>query len=55
MGDVNGRTVCVVQVLVQAGAEVNKPDRNGETALDLAQANNFEAVANILKEALETP
>ena len=38
----------IVQALLEAGANAAWADENGETALDVALANNYPAVAAVL-------
>ncbi len=39
----------IVQALLEAGANADWADENGETALDVAVANNYPAVAEVLR------
>ncbi|BBH20085.1 hypothetical protein Back11_14300 [Paenibacillus baekrokdamisoli] len=41
----------VIQLLIEYGADVNIPDKNGVTPLQHARANHFTAIASILVDA----
>ena len=51
LGNGGPRHVLTLKALVDAGANVNLPDRNGMTPLHLAQANGYRTMATILEEA----
>jgi len=51
LGNGGPRHVLTLKALVDAGANVNLPDRNGMTPLHLAQANGYRTMATLLEEA----
>jgi ankyrin repeat protein len=51
LGNGGSDHIATVEALVAAGANPNITDRNGRTALDLAQARNYTAIADIIKAA----
>lgn len=51
LGDGGPRHVATMRALIEAGADVNLPDRNGTTPLHLAQANGYRDMAEILANA----
>ena len=51
LGDGGPRHVATMRALIDAGANVNLPDRNGTTPLHLAQANGYRDMAEILENA----
>jgi ankyrin repeat protein len=51
LGDGGPRHTETLQALVQAGANVNLPDRNGHRPLSLARARGYEAMAALLEQA----
>jgi len=51
LGDGGLRHVATLQALVDAGANVNLPDRNGMSPLHLAQGNGYREMAAILEQA----
>ncbi|HET8584239.1 MAG TPA: ankyrin repeat domain-containing protein, partial [Casimicrobiaceae bacterium] len=51
LGDGGPRHQATLQALVDAGANVDLPDRNGQTPLALARSRGFERMAEILRKA----
>jgi len=51
LGQGGARHVAVLQALVEAGADVNRPDRAGSTPLGLATARGYAAMVAILERA----
>lgn len=51
LGDGGPRHVATLKALVEAGANVNLPDRNGQTPLTLARQRGYGDMAEILKRA----
>jgi ankyrin repeat protein len=51
LGDGGPRHIATLKALVDAGADVNIPDRNDRTPLELAQSMGYEEMAAILKGA----
>jgi ankyrin repeat protein len=51
LGERAARHSEALQALVEAGAEVNLPDRSGRTPLSLARARGYEAIAALLRQA----
>jgi len=51
LGDGGPRHVATLKVLVEAGANVNLSDRNGQTPLTLARRNGYRDMAKILRQA----
>jgi ankyrin repeat protein len=51
LGDGGPRHVATMRALIEGGADVNLPDRNGTTPLHLAQANGYRDMAEILENA----
>ena len=51
LGDGGQRHIASLRALVDAGADVNIPDRNGQTPLELAQSMGYEEMVEILKGA----
>ena len=51
LGDGGARHTMTLAALVDAGANVNHPDRNGATPLHLAQANGYREMAALLEQA----
>ncbi len=51
LGDGGPRHVATLQALVDAGANVNLPDRSGMSPLHLAQGNGYREMAAILERA----
>ena len=51
LGDGGPRHVLTLKALIDAGANVNLPDRNGMTPLHLAQGNGYRDMAAILEGA----
>jgi ankyrin repeat protein len=51
LGDGGARHTATLKALVDAGADVNIADRNGQTPLHLAEANGYRQMSAILKEA----
>lgn len=49
LGDGSGKYVKVVQMLVDAGCDINIPDNDGVTALQHAQSRGYGAIARVLK------
>jgi len=49
LGDGGDRHIETVRLLIDAGADVNLPDRNGVTPLDHAQRRGHEGVAAVLR------
>ena len=49
LGDGGKRHIATLKALVDAGANVNLPDRSGETPLALAKKRDFSEMAKILK------
>jgi ankyrin repeat protein len=47
----NANVVPTLKVLVDAGANVNRGDRDGRSPLELARARGFRARAAILEQA----
>ncbi|MFO1413710.1 MAG: ankyrin repeat domain-containing protein [Burkholderiales bacterium] len=51
LGDGGPRHLATLQALVDAGANVNLPDRNGMTPVHLAEGNGYRAMAEALRAA----
>jgi ankyrin repeat protein len=51
LGDGGARHTETLQALVEAGADLNLPDRSGRTPLSLAGARGYEAMAALLRQA----
>lgn len=51
LGDGGARHTATLKALVEAGANVNVADRNGQSPLHLAQANGYREMAAILEQA----
>jgi ankyrin repeat protein len=51
LGDGGPRHVATLKALVEAGANVNLPDRNGQTPLTLARQRGYRDMVEILKRA----
>jgi ankyrin repeat protein len=51
LGDGGKRHIATLKALVDAGANVNLPDRSGETPLALAKKRGFSEMAKILESA----
>jgi ankyrin repeat protein len=51
LGDGGPRHQATLQALVDAGANVDLPDRNGQTPLALARSRGYERMAEILRKA----
>jgi ankyrin repeat protein len=51
LGDGGPRHQATLQALVDAGANVDLPDRNGQTPLALARSRGYERMADILRKA----
>jgi uncharacterized protein len=51
LGDGGRRHTATLAALIEAGANVNIPDRNGMTPLHLAQANGYREMADLLEQA----
>lgn len=51
LGDGGARHQATLQALVDAGANVDLPDRNGQTPLALARSRGYERMADILRKA----
>ncbi len=51
LGDGGQRHTQTLRALVEAGANVNLPDRNGQTPLSLARARGYQAMAKVLTQA----
>ena len=51
LGDGGPRHTATLKALVDAGANVNIADRNGQTPLHLAQANGYREMSAILEQA----
>jgi ankyrin repeat protein len=51
LGDGGARHLATLQALVEAGANVNLPDRNGMTPLHLAEGNGYREMAEVLRAA----
>ena len=51
LGDGGPQHIATLKALVDAGADVNIPDRNGQMPLDLARSMKYEAMVEILKDA----
>lgn len=51
LGDGGPRHIAIVHALIDAGADLNLPDRNGNTPLALAHQHGHEAIAEILRQA----
>ena len=51
LGDGGKRHIATLKALVDAGANVNLPDRSGETPLALAKKRDFSEMAKILESA----
>jgi ankyrin repeat protein len=51
LGDGGPRHVATVRALVQAGADVNLPDRQGVTPLGHARQRGYDAMVAILRQA----
>jgi hypothetical protein len=51
LGDGGARHTETLRLLVEAGANVNLPDRNGRTPLSLARAGGHEAMVRLLQRA----
>jgi ankyrin repeat protein len=52
LGDGGKRHTEVVRLLVDAGADVNLPDKDGITPLAHAQNKNFTSIIKILENAM---
>ena len=50
LGDGGPRHLDTLRALVEAGADVNRPDRTGRTPLALARARGYDAMARILEQ-----
>lgn len=51
LGDGGPRHIDTLKALIQAGANVNLPDRNGQTPLSLARSRGYGAMAELLQQA----
>jgi hypothetical protein len=51
LGDGGPRHTETLQALIEAGANINLPDRNGRTPLSLAQARGYANMARLLRQA----
>jgi hypothetical protein len=51
LGDGGPRHTATLRALVEAGANVNLPDRAGQTPLTLARARGYDAMVRLLKQA----
>ncbi|HEY3555695.1 MAG TPA: ankyrin repeat domain-containing protein, partial [Casimicrobiaceae bacterium] len=51
LGDGGARHQATLQALVDAGANVGLPDRNGQTPLALARSRGYQRMADILRKA----
>jgi ankyrin repeat protein len=51
LGDGGERHTQTLRALVEAGANVNLPDRNGQTPLSLARARGYQIMAKVLTQA----
>ena len=51
LGDGGPRHQQIVQLLVEAGADLNLPDKDSVTPLQYAQRKGFKEIMRILKEA----
>jgi ankyrin repeat protein len=51
LGDGGPRHVETVRALVQAGADLNRPDRHGTTPLAHADRRGYREIAEILRQA----
>jgi len=51
LGDGRARQTDTLTALVEAGANVNLADRNGQTLLALAQARDYDAMVAVLRRA----
>ncbi len=51
LGDGGPRHIDTLRALVDAGADVNLPDRSGQTPPALARARAFEAMVQVLERA----
>jgi ankyrin repeat protein len=51
LGDGGPRHTDTLRLLIEAGANVNLPDRNGRTPLSLARAQGHEAMVRLLQQA----
>ena len=51
LGDGRARQTDTLTALVEAGANVNLADRNGQTPLALAQARDYDAMVAVLRQA----
>jgi uncharacterized protein len=51
LGDGGPRHTETLQALIEAGANINLPDRNGRTPLSLAQARGYANMATLLRQA----
>jgi ankyrin repeat protein len=51
LGDGGPRHQATLSALIEAGADVNLPDRNGRSPLALAQARGYDAMAARLRQA----
>jgi ankyrin repeat protein len=51
LGDGGPRHIAVVRDLIDAGADLNLPDRNGNTPLALAQRHGHETIVELLRQA----
>ncbi|MNU07749.1 Ankyrin repeats (3 copies) [compost metagenome] len=50
LGNGSEKFVKIVQVLVDAGSDVNIPDKNGVTALQHARLSGFTEIAKVLEK-----
>ena len=51
LGDGGSRHTEIVRLLVDAGADINLPDRDGATPLTHAKNKGFTSIINILEES----
>jgi len=51
LGDGGARHTDTLAALIEAGASVNLPDRNGRTPLALAQGRGYDAMVARLRQA----
>ncbi len=51
LGDGGPRHIAIVHALIDAGTDINLPDRNGNTPLALAHQHGHEAIVEILRQA----
>ena len=50
LGDGGARHTDILRALVEAGADVNRPDRTGRTPLALARGRGYDGMARILEQ-----